>query len=98
MNTETQVIDTIKHLLLVRLELEDTGLTAEQINLDCLLLDESGLGLDSVEALDLLIGVEKSFGLQIKNIDKTFIESTCHSVRSLTQFVLNAGGALPLAA
>lgn len=88
MTTNTLVIDTIKQLLLVRLELEETGLTVEQISEDTLLLDESGLGLDSVEALDLLVGVEKSFGLQIEAIDQSFIEATCHSVRSLAEYIV----------
>jgi acyl carrier protein len=98
MHTGTQIIDTLKHLLLKRLELEETGLTAEQISEDSLLLDESGLGLDSVEALDLLIGVEKSFSLKIPNIDKTFIETTCHSVRTLADYVAAASAAVQQAA
>ena len=87
MTTHALVIDTIKQLLLVRLELEETGLTVDQISEDTLLLDESGLGLDSVEALDLLIGVEKRFGLQIEGIDQSFIATTCHSVRSLAEYI-----------
>lgn len=87
MYPDAHILDTIKQLLLVRLELEDTGLTAEEITADTLLLDDSGLALDSVEALDLLIGVEKSFGLRIENIDKRFIEATCHSVSSLADYV-----------
>ena len=87
--SERDVLDHIKrHLLLGRLELSDLGLTLESIADDVPLLDESGLGLDSVEALDLLVGVEKSYGFHIQQIDKSFIESTCYSTRSLAHYVL----------
>ena len=98
MLTERDVMDRIRRLLLVRLEYEDTGLTADQIADDHLLLDEAGLGLDSVEALDLLVGIEKTYGICIAEIDKALIETTCRSVRSLAGFVLESVGALRLAA
>lgn len=94
MKTKSQVIEIIKEILLIRLELEETGLSAGQIEADTLLLHGSGLGLDSVEALDLLIGVEKNFNLQLKNIDKAFLETTCYSVSSLADYVLNASSAV----
>lgn len=98
MLNERDVIDCIKELLLVRLELEDTGLTEEQISDDHLLLDEAGLGLDSVEALDLLVGIEKTYGIQIPEINKDLIEKACRSVRSLAAYVIEAVGEVRLAA
>lgn len=93
MKTEREIIDHIKQdLLLDRLELADTGLAFEDISDDHLLLDNAGLGLDSVEALDLLVGVEKAYGFQIKEIDKSLIEKACHSVRSLAAFVMARTG------
>ncbi len=89
MTTEAQIIETIKDLLLNRLELAESGVTADQITNDLLLLDESGLGLDSVEALDLLVGIEKSYGIQIPELNKDFIEKTCTSVQSLLDFVVS---------
>lgn len=88
MYTQREVIERIKDLLLVRLELADTGLTADEITDDHLLLDEAGLGLDSVEALDLLVGIEKTYGFQIKEINKTLIETACRSVGALADFVI----------
>lgn len=90
MKTEQEIINYIKQdLLLDRLELADTGLTFEDISDDHLLIDDAGLGLDSVEALDLLVGAEKAYGFQIKEIDKTVIEKACHSVRSFAAFILD---------
>jgi acyl carrier protein len=98
MLNEHDVIGRIKQLLLVRLELEDTGLTEDQIGDDHLLLDEAGLGLDSVEALDLLVGIEKTYGIQIPEINKDLIETACRSVRSLAQYVVTTVGDVRLAA
>lgn len=87
-----EIIDRIKTILLDRLELADTGLTREEITDDHLLLDAAGLGLDSVEALDLIVGCEKLFGLSAGQINKAFIESVCHSIGTLADYVERATG------
>lgn len=99
MKTEQEIIHYIKqNLLLDRLELADTGLAFDDISDDHLLLDSAGLGLDSVEALDLLVGAEKEYGFQIKEIDKALIESACHSVRSFVAFIMDRIAQAKLAA
>lgn len=89
MVSEREVINYIKHLLLVRLELEDKGLRLEQVPDDQLLLDESGLGLHSLEILDLLVGLEQRYGPLVDEVDYRFMESICYSVRSLADFVVH---------
>lgn len=91
MTHRTDILQTLRQLLLVRLELEDRGLTTSDLPESCLLMDPAGLGLDSVEVLDLLVGVEKHFGLRIATIDKAFIEASCQSLSTLADFVMNAG-------
>ena len=54
----------IKKLIIDRLFLE--GLTPEGIGDDDVLFGE-GLGLDSVDALELVLGLEQEFGLKIKS-------------------------------
>lgn len=94
--SESEIIHIIKQdLLLEQLDLRATGLTLEKIRDDAPLLSDDGLALDSVDALDLLVNVEKTFGLKIQNMDKPFIDATCESVRTLAKFVfanLNQGG------
>lgn len=86
--SERHILDCIKQdLLLDRLELGDMGFTLETIPDDALLLDEDGLGLDSVDALDLLVGVERTFGFKFGEIDKDLIESVCRSLTDLTQHI-----------
>jgi len=54
----------IKNLLVDKLHLD--GLTAESIDDDMPLFGE-GLGLDSVDALELVVALEKEFGIRIQS-------------------------------
>jgi acyl carrier protein len=54
----------IKHLLVDALHLE--GLSLSEIADDAPLFGE-GLGLDSVDALELVVALEKEFGIRIQN-------------------------------
>jgi acyl carrier protein len=80
----------LKRLIVQRLRLE--GLTPEKIADDAPLFGE-GLGLDSVDALELVVGLEQEYGIVIKSheIDKTIFTS----VQTLADFVrtARAGGA-----
>lgn len=76
-----------KDLLLEGLDLASDGLTLEDIDEDTRLLGE-GLSIDSVDALDLLVGVEKKFGLQLPELEPSFVAETCRSVGSLADFVV----------
>jgi acyl carrier protein len=63
--SETQATRSrIKHLLVDALHLE--GLTPSTIADDAPLFDE-GLGLDSVDALELVVALEKEFGVRIQS-------------------------------
>jgi acyl carrier protein len=85
--TRDQIANYIKtDLLLEQLRLADTGMTIANIQDDTPLLD-GGLSIDSVDALDLLVGVEKKFGLILPDLDKTFLETTCADVGSLIAYV-----------
>ncbi len=43
--------------------------TAEEIRDDLPLFGPEGLGLDSIDALELVVGLEKQFGVSIPNSD-----------------------------
>ena len=53
----------LKLLIIESLSLED--ITPEDIETDAPLFGEDGLGLDSVDALELGLAVQKKFGLQL---------------------------------
>jgi len=59
-----QVRKELKELLIVNLELED--ITPEEIRDDEILF-EGGLGLDSLDAVEIVVLVERNYGLEIAN-------------------------------
>jgi acyl carrier protein len=84
------VISKIRQdILMDRLELGEVGITLEGITPDSMLMAENGLGLDSVDALDVLVAIQQIFGFKIENIDRAFIEQTCRTVMSLAEYVLD---------
>jgi len=73
----------IKELIVHSLNLE--GLSPESIGDDDRLFGE-GLGLDSVDALELVVALEKEFGISIQSHE--IERSVFASVASLADFVL----------
>ncbi|HPK66646.1 MAG TPA: phosphopantetheine-binding protein [Thermoanaerobaculia bacterium] len=71
----------IKQVIVERLKLE---MDPEEIGDDVPLFGE-GLGLDSIDALELVLGVEQTFGVKIE--DEEVGASALGSVASLARFV-----------
>ena len=76
------LIEKIKQLIIQRLKLED--MTSEMIENDAPLFGE-GLGLDSIDALELVLGLEKEFGVIIP--DAEVGKRVFQSVRTMAQYV-----------
>jgi acyl carrier protein len=73
----------IKKLIISALQLED--LKVEDIPSDETLFGE-GLGLDSIDALELGVALRKKFGLKIETVNDD-IKQHFRNVRSLAAFV-----------
>ena len=58
----------LKELLITSLHLE--GVTPADIQDDLPLFGPEGLNLDSLDAVELVVAIEKEFGLAIKNADE----------------------------
>ena len=71
----------IKQVIVERLKLE---MSPEEIGDDAPLFGE-GLGLDSIDALELVLGVEQAFGVKIE--DEEVGAQALGSVASLSRFV-----------
>jgi len=81
------LIEKIKDLIIQRLKLAE--MTPEMIEIDAPLFGE-GLGLDSIDALELVLGLEKEFGVVIP--DAEVGKKVFQSVRTMAQFVLEQQG------
>ena len=76
------LIEKLKHFIIQRLKLAD--MTPEMIETDAPLFGE-GLGLDSIDALELVLGLEKEFGVIIP--DAEVGKKVFQSVRTMAQYV-----------
>ncbi len=72
----------LKELLVVNLALED--ITPEEIEDDGLLFGE-GLGLDSLDAVEIVVLIQRNYGLEI--IDEEQAREIFQSVNTLAQWV-----------
>ncbi len=81
------LIEKIKQLIIQRLKLSD--MTPEMIENTAPLFGE-GLGLDSIDALELVLGLEKEFGVVIP--DAEVGKRVFQSVRTVAEYVLENQG------
>ena len=79
---EHEAVDLVKQVLTARFEL---GIGADAIPDDEPLF-EAGLGLDSMAAIELVVGVEDAFGVTIRDEDLTLAHFA--TVRSLARLAL----------
>ncbi len=61
--------DDLKEKIIAGLGLEDIGI--DEIEDDMPLFGEEGLGLDSVDAIELTLIIEKEFGVKIKDMGES---------------------------
>ena len=80
--SEKELIEQLKTQLIEQLNLED--LTPEDIGDDMMLFGDE-LGLDSIDALEIIVLLEKEYGAKIEN--QTEGQKVFQSVRSIAQFV-----------
>ena len=76
----------LKQLLVANLYLE--GIQPEDITDDMPLFEKDGLGLDSLDAVELVVILEKEFGVRIKNADAA--KNAFQSITILADYLTNA--------
>lgn len=76
-------IRTLKEILIKNLKLED--MTPEDIDDSMPLFGEEGLGLDSVDSIELVLTIDKEFGVKIA--DSKAYETIFANVQSLLDFI-----------
>jgi acyl carrier protein len=80
------IVQRVRHLLATRLKLAKT---VDEITDDTLLFDPTGLGLDSIDALELVLGLEKEFGVVVE--DRAVAVRVLASIRTIAEFVRSQG-------
>lgn len=93
MNTSSfspEIAERIRNIVIYEgLELEELGIGLDEIENDTLLFDSDGLDLDSVDALEVLAGVQREFGVTFAEIDSDFISNHASTVGQLAAVVSN---------
>ncbi|MCF6172175.1 MAG: phosphopantetheine-binding protein [Campylobacteraceae bacterium] len=75
--------DDLKEKIIIGLGLEDIGI--DEIEDDSPLFGEEGLGLDSVDAIELTLIIEKEFGVKIKDMGES--ENIFSTPNTLVAFI-----------
>ncbi len=81
----SDIREKIKEMLVRRLKLK---MAMQDIKNDAMLFGEGGLGLDSIDALELVVGLQKEFNVVIN--DKAVAEKVLVSVNTIAGFIEEA--------
>lgn len=82
MTTTTDLKRKLKELLIERLKFED--MTPDDIDDDAPLF-QGGLGLDSIDALEIVVMLESEFGIKVKN--ESAARDYFKSITALAEYV-----------
>lgn len=78
-----QLTDTLKSQIITTLNLEDMSI--DDIDTDAPLFGEDGLGLDSIDILELIVLLERNYGIRLANPAEG--KEVFKSIRTLAQYV-----------
>jgi acyl carrier protein len=77
----------IKEMMVKNLMLQ---MSADQIGDDAPLFGPNGIGLDSIDALELAVGLEKNFGVSVPNSEVA--AQVLRSVNTIHDYIVEKGG------
>jgi acyl carrier protein len=78
-----ELLNELRVKLIAALKLSD--IKPEEIDVDALLIGE-GLGLDSIDTLELLVLLEKEYGVTVPDVNTG--RSVFSSVRALAEYII----------
>ena len=75
----------LKKEIIDQLQLE--GMTPEEVDPEAPLFGEEGLGLDSIDVLELVVLLDKNYGIKIRNPKEG--PKIFYSIRTIAEYILN---------
>ena len=78
--TKRELMDEVKGKLIEELNLEE--ITPEDIDNEAPLFGDEGLGLDSIDALEIILILEREYGIKIEG------KQIFYSVRTLADYII----------
>ena len=81
-----EIVKRVRELLSTRLKL---GGAVAEITDETPLFNPTGLGLDSIDALELVLGLEKEFGVVIE--DRATAVTVLASIKTIADFIHSQG-------
>ena len=82
--TKRELMDEVKGKLIEELNLEE--ITPEDIDDEAPLFGDEGLGLDSIDALEIILILEKNYGIRLENTAEA--KPHFYSVKTLAEYIL----------
>jgi acyl carrier protein len=82
----SEIAQRIRTLLATRLKL---ATAVDEITDDTPLFGPTGLGLDSIDALELVLGLEKEFGVVVE--DRVTAVRVLASIRTIAEYIQSQG-------
>lgn len=78
----------LKKEIVSQLNLQDINI--DNISNDALLFSDEGFGLDSIDALELIVLVQKKYGLKIKNAEEA--KGIFQSINTMVDYIKREKG------
>lgn len=88
LNDEKELLKWVKEwLIFKRLNLSELGLSVDHIGDETLLFQKEGLDLDSVDGLELVVGIEQKFGLKVGKFKGDTARTKLATARSIRDYI-----------
>lgn len=78
-----------EELLYNRLKLEELGIKLSDIQEDTFLFNQEFIGLESIEILDIIMGIQKKFKIKIGSLNREEVMKIFSTPRNIANFIVD---------